>query len=128
MEQPILAETVGAVAENLNTDQDGTADAFQQVLDDVAALSPNPARDQSPPGGAGSGQEGQEPGLENPHESIQPPPGSQPPVLGNLGAGSSARDGVKCAYSPSGCCWMSNLRRLHPGSEHVRAESLVRKD
>ena len=44
MAQPTSTETVGAVAENLNTNQDGTADAFQQVLDDVAALSPNPAR------------------------------------------------------------------------------------
>ena len=58
MAQPTSTETVGAFAEQHNTDQDETADAFRQVLDDVAALSPNPARDQSPPGGAGSGHKG----------------------------------------------------------------------
>ena len=49
MAQLTSTETVGAVAEDFNTTQDGTADAFQQVLNDVAALSPNPARDQSSP-------------------------------------------------------------------------------
>ena len=62
MEQPILAETVGAVAEQPNANRDQDKDAFQQVLDNVAALSANPARDQSSPGGAGSGHEGQESG------------------------------------------------------------------
>ena len=70
MSQPILTEAVGADAEQPNIVRDQPADAIQKVLTDMSQL--HPARDQSPPGGAGSGQEGQEPGLEHPHESDQP--------------------------------------------------------
>ena len=66
MSQPIPAEAVGAVAEHTNTNQDDATDTLQKVLTNMNALSADPTRDQSPLGGAGSGQEGQVPGLEHP--------------------------------------------------------------
>ena len=61
---------MGVDAEQPNIDRDQPVDAFQKVLENVAALSANPPQDQSSLGEAGSEQEGQEPGRENPHVSF----------------------------------------------------------
>ena len=71
MSQPIPAETVGALAERTTTDQDDTTDTLGKVLTNMATLHADPARDQSLLGGAGSGQKGQVPGLEQPQVNNQ---------------------------------------------------------
>ena len=54
MSQPIPAEEAGATAEQAQPNPAGSQSLLDKVLTDMSHLYP--ARDQSPPGGAGSGQ------------------------------------------------------------------------
>ena len=82
MSQSILAETAGATAEQAQPNPAKPANAFEQVITDMSQL--HPARDQSPLGGAGSGQKGQVPGHEQPlvnNQSNQEDPPPQEPSI-----------------------------------------------